>query len=385
MLTDALVTHTCGGPFTYQRVRLDDNLRADECLVRVRASGVCHTDLSFANESSMPDLFPVVLGHEASGTVVRVGSRVSGVQPGHNVILCFSCCGECKYCVRKQTAYCDLWFQYNFGVGRLDGSKVYSDANGRDGGQRTRAIAGHFFGQSSFARHVVVSERGLVVVPDDVSTSAWHTLAPLGCGVMTGAGAMLNVVQPTAEMNVVVAGVGAVGMSALMALGLLPEDDRPKRVIAIDVVPERLQLARKYGATHGVNAKLRPNLMDVLMDITRGEGVDGAIDTTGKVQVVEGLVHSAARKGKVVAVGVGGLEAKVPIGTFEAVQAGLVYAGCNQGDAYPQDFLPLLLRASAAGKFPYEELIKTYPATEMQAAAEDMLQGRTMKPVLLWD
>ncbi|RMZ78767.1 hypothetical protein DV738_g3694, partial [Chaetothyriales sp. CBS 135597] len=356
MLTDALVTHTCGGPFAYQQVQLDDDLRPDECLVLIRASGVCHTDLLFSRESSMPDLFPAVLGHEGTGTVVKVGSQVTRVKPGSNVILCFTSCGECKYCVRKQTPYCDLWFQYNFGIGRLDGTK------------------------SSFARHAVVSERGLVPVPEEAVARGWHTLAPLGCGVMTGAGAMLNVLQPAAHSNVVVAGVGAVGMSALMALGMLPEDSRPKRVIAIDVQPARLQLAKRYGATHGVNGKLRPNLMDVLMHITKGEGVDGAIDTTGNIHVLEGLVHSAARKGKVVSVGVGHLEAKVPIAPFESVLAGLSYVGCNQGDAYPQDFLPLLLRASAEGKFPYDDLIRTYPAREMQVAADDMLQGRTLKP-----
>ncbi|RMD42267.1 hypothetical protein DV735_g2848, partial [Chaetothyriales sp. CBS 134920] len=385
MLTDALVTQTCGGPFAYQQVQLNDNLRPDECLVLIRASGVCHTDLSFSRESSMPDLYPVVLGHEGTGTVVKVGSQVTRVKPGSNVILCFSCCGECRYCVSKQTPYCDLWFLYNFGVGRLDGSKVYSDPRAGKGNADKTAIAGHFFGQSSFARHAIVSERGLVPVPDEAVARGWHTLAPLGCGVMTGAGAMLNVLQPAAHTNVVIAGVGAVGMSALMALGMLPEDSRPKRVIAIDVQPVRLQLAKRYGATHGVNGKLRPNLMDVLMHITKGEGVDGAIDTTGNTQVLEGLVHSAARKGKIVSVGVGHLDAQVPIAPFEAVLAGLSYVGCNQGDAYPQDFLPLLLRASAEGKFPYEELIKTYPAREMRVAADDMLQGRTLKPVLLWD
>jgi len=114
---------------------------------------------------------------------------------------------------------------------------------------------------------------------------------------------MLNVVKPTSDMSVVVAGVGAVGMSAIMALKLL--EFPPRKIIAIDVVPARLEMAREFGATHGVNSKLRPDLMKVLMDITHGRGVDAAIDTTGKPEIVKGLVHSSARKGKVVTVGVG--------------------------------------------------------------------------------
>ena len=374
MITEALVTHTCGGPFTYQKVQLDDTLRAHECLVRIKATGVCHTDINFAAEKTMPEMFPGVFGHEGAGIVERVGSAVTSVEKGDHVIVCFSCCGDCKYCERKQTPYCDEWFNYNFGVGRLDGSKVFSDVGS---GKR---ITGHFFGQSSFAKHIVVSQTGLVKVDKGVP---FEKIAPLGCGVMTGAGAMLNVVQPTSEMSVVVTGVGAVGMSAIMALKML--DSPPKRIIAVDIVPARLEMARKHGATHGVNSKVRPELMKVLMDITHGQGVDGAIDTTGRPDVVEELIHGAARKGKIVAVGVGGLDKKVPIGTFEAVQSGLQYYGCNQGDSYPQEFLPKLLKANEEGRFAYTEMIKTYAAKEMGQAADEMMKGKTMKPVLIWD
>jgi aryl-alcohol dehydrogenase len=114
---------------------------------------------------------------------------------------------------------------------------------------------------------------------------------------------MLNVINPTSDMAVAVVGVGAVGLSAVMALKLL--EHPPRKIIAIDIVPARLEMARRFGATHGVNSKVRPDLMKVLMDITHGRGVDGAIDTTGRPQVVKELIHSAARKGKVVTVGVG--------------------------------------------------------------------------------
>lgn len=185
MITDALVVSEPGAPFQYRQVELNDELRPEEVAVRVKATGVCHTDLNFSKEKSMPALFPAVLGHEGAGVVEGVGSGVTKVAVGDHVIVCYTCCGECKYCLRKETAYCDLWFQYNFGVGRLDGSKAFSDTV--DGG---KWITSHFFGQSSFARNIVVSENGLVKVVDrDVP---FERLAPLGCGLMTGAGGKLQ-------------------------------------------------------------------------------------------------------------------------------------------------------------------------------------------------
>ncbi|KAJ4616417.1 hypothetical protein HRR85_003269 [Exophiala dermatitidis] len=374
MITEALVVSKPDAPFRYQQVELNEALRPDEVAVRIKATGVCHTDLNFAKEESMPELFPAVLGHEGAGIVQRTGSAVTKVSPGDHVIVCYSCCGECKYCLRKESSYCDLWFQYNFGVGRLDGSKTYSSPT--DG----KRITSHFFGQSSFARDILVSQNGLVRVDKHIP---FENLAPLGCGLMTGAGAMLNVINPAHDMTVAVVGVGAVGLSAIMALKLL--EYPPRKIIAVDVVPSRLELARSFGATHGVNSKVRPDLMSVLMAITHGRGVDGAIDTTGKPEVVKALIHSAARKGKVVTVGVGELSAEVSHNMFEMVQAGCSYIGCNQGDCYPQDFLPELLTAWQLGKFPYDRLIRTYPAKDVERAARDVYSGKTVKAVLLWD
>ncbi|KAK6366204.1 uncharacterized protein PV06_00680 [Exophiala oligosperma] len=374
MLTEALVVSEPGAAFKYQKVQLQDDLRPDEVAVRIKATGVCHTDLNFANEKSMPELYPAVLGHEGAGIVERVGSEVTKVSPGDHVIVCYSSCGRCKYCLRKETSYCDLWFQYNFGIGRLDGSKTFSSTT--DG----KRITSHFFGQSSFAKHILVSENGLVKVDKDIS---FEKLAPLGCGVMTGAGAMLNVIEPTSEMAVVVVGAGTVGLAAIMALKML--DQPPKKIIAVDVVADRLEMARAYGATHGVNSKIRPDLMKVLMDITNGRGVDGALDTTGRPAVLKGLIHSAARKGKVVSVGVGDLSAEASYNIFEMVNSGCSYIGCCEGNCFPPEFLPRLLAANQAGRFPFHDLIKTYAAKEMGQVIDDIHSGKTVKAVLLWD
>ncbi|KAJ9655047.1 hypothetical protein H2198_005987 [Neophaeococcomyces mojaviensis] len=374
MLTEGIVVESPGAPFKYQTLELDEHMREDEVHVKIKATGICHTDVIFSQEKTMPDMFPGVMGHEGAGVVESVGPKVTRIQPGDHVIVAFSCCGECSYCEKKQTGYCDVWFQYNFGIGRLDGSKAFTYPNGG------RRVCSHFFGQSSFARDIYVKETGLVKVDKSIPFSK---LAPLACGLMTGAGGMLNVINPTPDMTVAVVGTGSVGLSAIMALKLL--DKPPRRIIAVDVVPSRLELARSFGATHGVNSKLRPDLMSVMMNITDGKGIDGSIDTTGRPDVIQNLIHSCARKGKVVTIGTGGVSANVEINLFEIVQAGCSYIGCQQGDCYPQEFLPRLLAASQEGKFPYEKLLKTYPAKDVAKAIRDMEKGETIKPVLLWD
>lgn len=374
MITEALVVASPGAPFKYQKVDLDDTLRPAECLVRIKATGLCHTDLNFADEKSMPDLYPAVLGHEGAGIVERIGEKVTKVKKGDHVVITYTSCGECKYCLRKETSYCNFWFKYNFGVGRLDGSKVFSE---RKSGKR---ITSHFFGQSSFAKDILVSEEALIKVDDDIP---FRELAPLGCGLQTGAGAMLNVIQPTHDMMVAVVGVGVVGLAAIMACKLL--EKKPKRIIAVDIVPARLELARKYGATHGINSKVNPDLFQSLMDISKGEGIDGSIDTTGQPTIIKHLVNAAARKGKVVSVGVGALDAESSFNIFNTVNAGMSYTGCCEGSCYPPEFIPMLLAAKKEGKFPFDELIKDYAAKNLDKAAHDVHAGSTVKAVLLWD
>lgn len=373
MITEGIVVDVAGGPLKWQKLELDDDLRQDEAHVRIKATGICQTDVVFAQESSM-DMFPGVLGHEGAGIVQSIGSKVTAVQPGDHVIVVFSCCGECEYCDRKQTPYCDTWFQHNHGAGRADGSKAFRSA------KTGRRVSSHFFGQSSFAQDIFVAQTALVKVPQEIP---FEHLAPLGCGAMAGAGAMLNVIRPTNNMYVAVVGAGSVGLAAIMALNMLTK--RPRRIIAVDVVPARLELARRFSATHCVNSKAHKNLMEVLLHITDGRGIDASIDTTGKAEVIQNLVHATTRRGKVIAVGTGGTNAQVSLNLFEMVTNGCSYIGCQHGDAYPQEFLPRLIEAQSDGQFPYDSLVKTYPAKEFAKAIQDMQSGRTIKPVLLWE
>lgn len=371
MYTDALVVEQPGAPFKLQQIQVDEKLRDDEVLVRIKATGICHTDLNFSKETSIPGLFPGVFGHEGAGTVEAVGSSVKSVAVGDNVLISYTSCGSCSNCKSHHTSYCKDWEPYNFGVGRLDGSKAYSSPSGEP-------ITSHFFGQSSMARHCVTSESGVVKVPADAPLELF---APLGCGIMTGAGAMLNVVKPNAHSSVAVVGAGAVGLAAIMAAKLAPE--RPEKVIAVDVVPSRLEMAKKYGATHVINSK-EQDLKTALLEITNGEGVSGSIDCTGRPEVVNTLIDSTAKRGITVTVGVGRLDACASANMFNTVNNGRTYTGCCMGSCYPQEFIPMLVDASQRGDFPFTELVKSFPVDKVEDAIKATNDGTVIKSVITW-
>ncbi|KAK0113500.1 hypothetical protein ONS95_013756 [Cadophora gregata] len=373
MITEALVVQEPGAPFIYQAITVEDQLRDDEVLVEIKATGVCHTDLNFAKEKSIPGLFPGVFGHEGAGVVVKTGREVRNTSAGDHVLLTYTCCGECKYCKTHESSFCYDFEKGNFGVGRSDGSKAYSMEG--DG-----AITSHFFGQSSFSKYAVVMATSVVKIDKSLPLD---DLAPLGCGIITGAGAMMNVLKPKGEDIVCVVGVGAVGLAALMALGLSPTP--PNRVIAVDIVPERLELAKKYGATDMINSRDVEDLKTALLEVTDGKGVDGTIDTTGRPEIVRNLLKATAKKGMVVQVGVGQLTAEVSTCIFDTVNTGRVYLGCAMGNCYPQEFIPLLVGAWKSGYFPFTDLIVKYPAKDMNDAAKDVLSGKVIKAVLVWD
>ncbi len=201
----AAVVREPGAPFVLEPVRIDAP-RPDEVLVRIRAAGVCHTDLS-VRAGLTPGPLPAVLGHEGAGTVEAVGSSVTRVRPGQTVILSFDSCGACPLCRAGQPVQCEHWPELNlFGGSRLDGSATVRAADGS-------SLHGHFFGQSSFATLALASERNAIPVPEDVAEEVLpELLAVLGCGVQTGTGAVLNVLRPEPGDTLAVFGAGAVGL-----------------------------------------------------------------------------------------------------------------------------------------------------------------------------
>ncbi|MHC3467250.1 NAD(P)-dependent alcohol dehydrogenase [Streptomyces sp. 7R007] len=362
--TRAAVVETGGAPFTLADVELDEP-GPHEAVVRMVATGLCHTDLSVAG-GGLPFPLPGVLGHEGAGVVEAVGSAVTGVAPGDHVVLSFTSCGECHNCHGGHPAYCATWLPLNLiGGRRADGSGTIS----RDG----EPLGGHFFGQSSFAERALADERSLVRVDADVPL---QSIAPLGCGVQTGVGAVWNVLRPSTGATVVVLGAGAVGLSAVMAAALTPAT----RIVAVDRVTERLSLARELGATHTVSTG-ESDLGEALARITGGQGADGVVETTGSVAVLRQGVDALAARGTLVVVGAPPFGSEVAL-DVNGLLGGKRIVGLTLGDAETQSFIPSLVRLVKDGRLPLHRLISTYPFADIDQAVRDMSAGKAIKPVL---
>ena len=230
----AAVLRKKGGPLKIESLEMEGP-REDEVLVRLVASGICHTDIDFCDGWGEADN-AVVLGHEGAGVVERAGKSVKGVKRGDHVVLSYQSCGHCRQCRSGHPAHCQHFYEANFGFQRLDGSNAL---------QRS-GVRGHFFGQSSFATHSLATERNLVKVSKDLPL---EVLSPLGCGLQTGAGTVMNSLKVSEGASIAVFGTGAVGLAAVMAARLVGAGP----IIGVDIRPKRLQLALKLGATHKID------------------------------------------------------------------------------------------------------------------------------------
>jgi aryl-alcohol dehydrogenase len=238
-------------PFVVQALELDEP-RPDEVLVRVVATGVCHTDL-VVRDQYYPTPLPAVLGHEGAGIVERVGERVSRVQPGDHVVMSYLTCGACAARREGQPGQCPDLFALNFGGARGDRSQALH----QDG----HALSSHFFGQS-FGTYALANDRDVVKVPQDVPLDI---LGPLGCGIQTGAGGVINSLHPRAGTSIAIFGTVSVGLSAVMAAHVVG----CTTIVAVDTKPNRLDLAWELGATHVVNAT-EANAVEAIQSITGG-------------------------------------------------------------------------------------------------------------------
>ena len=362
--TTAAVVESAGAPFTLTDVELDEP-RPDEVLVRLVAAGLCHTDLGVA-VGALPFPLPGVLGHEGAGVVEAVGSAVTSVSPGDQVLLSFTSCGQCHNCRDGHPAYCATWLPDNLlGGRRADGTATVI----RDG----QELGGHFFGQSSFARHALVDARSVVRVGPEAPLDL---LAPLGCGVQTGAGAVWNVLKPRPGATLLITGAGAVGLSAIMAARLTPAT----KIIAVDRVPARLKLAEELGATHIVDTTDTP-IGEAIAELTGGRGVDGVVETTGAVPVLRAGIDALAARGTAVIVGAPAFGTEVAVDVNHML-AGRTVTGLTLGDSETQTLIPVLVDLVTSGQLPIDRLIRHYAFKDIQQAVGDVVSGEAIKPVL---
>jgi aryl-alcohol dehydrogenase len=347
----AAVLRTPGRPLKIERLEMEGP-RDDEVLMRLVASGICHTDIDFCDSGGSG---PVVLGHEGSGVVERVGRRVKGIKPGDHVVLSYKSCGRCRPCRNGHPADCQRFWEANFGFARLDGT------NALRGGVR-----GHFFGQSSFATHALATVRNLVQVPKPLPLAL---LAPLGCGLQTGAGTVMNSLAVRAGSSIAIFGTGSVGLAAVMAARIL----KAKTIIAVDINRRRLKLARELGATHYINNR-RGDLAGSIKAITGG-GVDYVVESTADRDMEQLAAELLNSGGKAALLSGAGAAGKLP-GNREVISV-------IQGDAVPQKFIPKLIKLYQDGRFPFDRLVRFYDFVEINHAIADSKRGSTVKPVLL--
>ena len=239
MQITAAIARAKNAPLSLEEVSLAEP-RADEVLVKLVAAGICHTDISMRDHMIYPVPHPVVLGHEGAGIVERIGAGVTRLAPGDPVILTSASCGHCPSCDSGLPIYCYEFNDRNFAGTRIDGSSPLSKGS---------EVIHYYQGQSSFATHAVIRERSVVKVPKEAPL---EMLAPLGCGIMTGAGAIINSLGAGIDDFVAVFGTGSVGLSAIMAAKLFGAG----AIIAVDLVDSRLALARELGATHAINPQM---------------------------------------------------------------------------------------------------------------------------------
>ncbi|MFC4558979.1 NAD(P)-dependent alcohol dehydrogenase [Virgibacillus kekensis] len=356
----AAITHEKSADFKIENVELD-NPKNDEVLVKIVATGVCHTD-AVARDQDVPVPLPAVLGHEGAGVVEKAGSNVKSVEEGDHVVLSFSSCGHCENCLTGHPAYCLQFNKLNFGGIMNDETKRLSQ-DGED--------VSSFFGQSSFGTFAVANERNVVKVDKDVDLSL---LGPLGCGIQTGAGTVLNKLKPKSGETIAVYGCGAVGLSAVMAAKIVG----CPTIIAVDVHQSRLDTAKELGATHVINGK-EQDTVEEIKKITNG-GTNYAVETTSVPALARQSVQALKPLGTSAVVGV---TQETEFNIFEDILAeGKGLVGAIEGDSVPQVFIPQLIDYYRKGQFPFDKLVKYYELGEINKAFDESKEGKTVKPIV---
>lgn len=345
-----------------------DAPRADEILVRIVGVGLCHTDLVVREHGSSIYPLPAVFGHEGAGIVEAVGSAVTKVAPGDRVVISFGSCGSCDHCGNGAPFGCRSFPALNFGGGRADGSTSLSDANG--------AIASNFFGQSSFASHAVTMERNVVKVDADIPLE-W--LGPLGCGIQTGAGAVINALRARAGSSILIIGGGSVGLSAVMAAKIR----QCSTIILVERHAARRALGQEFGATHIIDGGNADGVVAAVRAIAP-TGVDQALDTTGIPALLDAAMQCLGARGTlgVVAASPAGAST-IPGDINRLVGMGQSIRGIIEGDSDPDVFIPELIAHHRAGRLPFDRMITTYPLADINQAIADQIGGRVIKAVLL--
>ncbi len=368
MKTKAAVAWKAGAPLTIETVELQGP-RAGEVLVEVKASGICHTDHFTLSGADPEGLFPAILGHEGAGVVLEVGAGVTWLKPGDHVIPLYTPeCRQCKFCLSRKTNLCQA-IRATQGKGLMpDGSARFSI----DG----KPIL-HYMGTSTFANHIVVPGIALAKIRED---APFDTVCYIGCGVTTGVGAVLFTAKVEAGANVVVFGLGGIGLNVIQGAKMVGAD----KIIGVDINLKREAMARRFGMTHFVNPKEVGNLVDHIVQLTDG-GADYSFECVGDVQLMRQALECTHKGwGRSIIIGVAPAGAEISTRPFQLV-TGRKWEGSAFGGARGRTDVPKIVDWVMDGKLKIDELIThRLKLEDINEGFELMERGESIRSVVVF-
>jgi S-(hydroxymethyl)glutathione dehydrogenase / alcohol dehydrogenase len=364
----AAIAVGAGKPLVIDTVQLDGP-RAGEVLVEVKATGICHTDAFTLSGDDPEGAFPAILGHEGAGVVVDVGAGVTSVKKGDHVIPLYTPeCRQCKFCTSGKTNLCQA-------IRETQGKGVMPDGSSRFSWQGKPLL--HYMGCSTFANYTVLPEIALAKIRPD---APFDKVCYIGCGVTTGIGAVIWTAKVTPGSNVVVFGLGGIGLNVIQGAKLVGAD----MIIGVDLNPEREALARKFGMTHFINPKTSPDVVKEIIDLTQG-GADYSFECIGNVKVMRQALECCHKGwGQSIIIGVAGAGQEIATRPFQLV-TGRVWKGSAFGGARGRTDVPKIVDWYMQGKVNIDDLIThTMPLKDINNGFDLMHEGKSIRSVVVY-
>lgn len=363
----AAVAFEAGKPLTIETVQLEGP-KAGEVLVEIKASGICHTDAYTLSGADPEGLFPAILGHEGAGVVVELGPDVTSLKVGDRVIPLYTPeCRQCEYCLSRKTNLCQA-IRTTQGRGAMpDGTSRFSV----DG-----TMIHHYMGTSTFANYTVLPEIAVAKIRED---APFDKVCYIGCGVTTGIGAVINTAKVEPGANVVVFGLGGIGLNVIQGARMVGAN----QIVGVDINPARRELAEKFGMTHFVNPKeVEGDLVAYLVDLTKG-GADYSFECIGNVNVMRQALECCHKGwGVSVIIGVAGAGQEISTRPFQLV-TGRVWKGSAFGGARGRTDVPQIVDWYMEGKINIDDLIThVMPLERINDAFELMHKGESIRSVV---
>ncbi len=365
----AAVAHKAGEPLSIETVQLDGP-KAGEVLIEVKATGICHTDAFTLSGGDPEGLFPSILGHEGAGVVVETGPEVSSVKPGDHVIPLYTPeCRQCEYCLSGRTNLCQA-------IRVTQGQGVMPDGTSRFslGGEPLY----HYMGTSTFANYTVLPEIALAKIRED---APFDKVCYIGCGVTTGLGAVINTAKVAPGDNVVIFGLGGIGLNVVQGARMVGAN----MIVGVDINPKRQTLAEKFGMTHFVNpTEVEGDLVAYLVELTGG-GADHSFECIGNVDVMRQALECCHKGwGQSTIIGVAGAGQEISTRPFQLV-TGRVWRGTAFGGAKGRTDVPRIVDWYMDGKINIDDLIThTMPLDDINDAFELMHAGESIRSVVTY-